>query len=292
MHQGLDVQRRLVGRLAFAAVVIAGIAWPGLAAPQDSTTPATPAAIDPKVVGILRAACDTLAAAQTMSFTAADTYERAARNGQPLYYAVLDHVTLQRPDRLRVIKVGDGIPNEFYYDGKTMMAYVPSEDLVAVADAPPTIDAMLGAALDTAAIYFPFADVIVSRPCEVFDKNLQSAFYVGRSVAVGRTTTDMVAVAGNGVRAELWIGVADHLPRMVRVTYTNEPARAVPDGILGLAAWHADGCDDLCVREGEACQAHDVRASRCDSAAAAPATGMTFAAVVSPGRTVQSAWRR
>ena len=73
-----------------------------------------------------------------MSFTAVDTYERAARNGQPLYYTDKSQVTLQRPDKLRVIKTGDGIPDEFYYDGKTMAAYVPSADLIAVSDAPPT----------------------------------------------------------------------------------------------------------------------------------------------------------
>ena len=37
-----------------------------------------------------------------MSFTALNTYEKAAVNGQPLYYATLNQVTLQRPDRLRV----------------------------------------------------------------------------------------------------------------------------------------------------------------------------------------------
>jgi hypothetical protein len=38
------------------------------------------------------------------------------------------------------------------------VAYVPSEDLVAVADAPLTIDRRVDAAREKAAIYFPFAD--------------------------------------------------------------------------------------------------------------------------------------
>jgi hypothetical protein len=49
---------------------------------------------------------------------------------------------------------------------------------------------------------------------------------VGQSVVVGGTTTDIVAIAGDGLQAELWIGASDHLPRMIRVTYTNEPAHA------------------------------------------------------------------
>ncbi|HME25329.1 MAG TPA: DUF2092 domain-containing protein, partial [Acetobacteraceae bacterium] len=136
-------------------------------APAPTQTPAAsqpeqPPPIEPKAVDALKAACNTLEAAKAMSFTAVSTCEKAARNGQPLFYAALNQVTMQRPDKLRVITVGDGVPNEFYYDGKTMMAYVPSEDLVAIADAPPTIDQMIDAAWDKAAIYFPFADLLMS----------------------------------------------------------------------------------------------------------------------------------
>jgi hypothetical protein len=195
-----------------------------------SATPA-PAAADPierKAMDTLKAACDVLAGAKAMSFTATSTYEKAARNGQPLYYAVQNRVTMQRPDKLRVITPGDRIPDAFYYDGKSVMAYVPSAEVVAIASAPPTIDDMVDFVWNAAAIYFPFVDVILSRPCDVFEhEGLNSAFYVGQSHVVGDTVTDMVAVAADNVQAELWIGVQDHLPRMVRVVYPHEPAHAL-----------------------------------------------------------------
>jgi hypothetical protein len=191
--------------------------------PAADTSP-----IEPKAVEILKAYCDTLGRAKAMSFTALNTYEKAARNGQPLYYTTLNQVTLQRPDKLRVITPGDGVPDEFYYDGKTMMAYVPSEDLVAVTEAPPTIDEMVNTTWEKAAIYFPFADVIASKPCEVFEEHgLNSAFYVGQSKVVAGTTTDMIAIAADNVQGELWIGTDDHLPRMVRAVYPHEPAHAL-----------------------------------------------------------------
>ncbi|MBV8613655.1 MAG: DUF2092 domain-containing protein, partial [Acetobacteraceae bacterium] len=81
---------------------------------------------------------------------------------------------------------------------------------------------------DKAAIYFPFADVLVSKPCAVFEQEgLNSAFYVGQSKIIGGTTTDMIAVAADNIQAELWIGAQDHLPRMVRVVYPQEPAHAL-----------------------------------------------------------------
>ena len=210
--------------------------------PAPGRAPNPPPHIEPKALEILKAACDALTAAKAMSFTAVNTYEKAARNGQPLYHATLNQVTLQRPDKLRVITPGDGVPDEFYYNGKTMMAYVPSEDLVAVADAPPTIDQLIDVAWEKAAIYFPFSDVIVSDPCEVIDKSMTSAFYVGQSKVIGGTTTDMVAVAGEDVQAELWIGVADHLPRLIRVVYPNEPAHSLYQ--TEYSHWHlADKID-------------------------------------------------
>jgi hypothetical protein len=193
---------------------------------QDKPAAPAPANVDPKAVAILKASCAALSAAQTMSFTAVDTYQRAARNGQPLYYTVKNEVTLQRPNKLKVVKVGDGVPDEFYYDGKVVMAYVPSENVVAVADAPPTIDEMLASAWDNAEIYFPFSDVVLSQPCDVYDAGMKSAFYVGQSKVVGGVTTDMIAITLDDTQGELWIGVGDHLPRMIRTNYPSEPARS------------------------------------------------------------------
>jgi hypothetical protein len=196
-------------------------------APAAQAEQAPPApALEPKAIDILKAASQKLASARTMAFTAVSTYERAARNGQPLYYSSIHEVTLERPDKLRVVTPGDGTPDEFTYDGKTMMAYVPSKNVVAVADAPPTLDKLLDEAWEKAAIYFPFSDVLASDPYAELSKTLKSAFYVGRSIAVGGVPTDMIALAGDEVAAEVWIGVADHLPRQIRVVYANEPAHA------------------------------------------------------------------
>ena len=189
--------------------------------------PAPASAIEPKAIELLKAASAALAGAQTVSFDAVATYERAAANGQPLFFSTLSQVTLQRPDKLRVITVGDGTPDEFYYDGKAMMAYIPSADLVAVADAPPTVDKLLEEVWNKAAIYFPFADVLASDPYAELSHNLHSAFYIGQSIVVGGVKTDMIAVAGEEAAGQIWLGAEDHLPRRIAVVYANEPARAL-----------------------------------------------------------------
>ena len=65
-----------------------------------------------------------------------------------------NEVTLQRPDKLRVITSADGPPSGFYYDGKNMVAYAPAEARRHGSGAAHD-DATLKAAFDSAAIYFP-----------------------------------------------------------------------------------------------------------------------------------------
>ena len=145
---------------------------------------------------------------------------------------------MQRPDKLRVITLGDGPPSEFYYDGKTMVAFAPVENLVAVASAPPTIDATLKAAYDYAAIYFPFSDVVVADPYKDMSEGLWLAFYIGQSKVTGGTTTDMVAYANDYVFVQIWIGAEDKLPRMLRAVFRDDPSRLRHQ--LELSNWQLD----------------------------------------------------
>ena len=198
---------------------------------KKATSPAKPAqaisppALEPKALEILKASSDRLAAAHTMAFTAVETYESPSRQGHPLVFVNKSEVTLQRPDKLRVITPGDGPASEFYYNGKTMTAFAPAENLIAVTDAPPTIDAAMEAAYKLSGTYFPFDDLIVADPYKDMAPGLKLAYYIGQSHVVGETTTDMVAYIDNGVFIEAWIGVEDKLPRLIHAVYLDDPAQ-------------------------------------------------------------------
>jgi len=211
---------------------------PGQAGEQIASPAAQPLLMEPRAIDLLKASSARLAAARTMSFTAVVSYEHPSIYGPPLVHTTQSAVTLQRPDKLRVITSGDGPANEFYYNGKTMVAFSPAENLVAVADAPPTIDAMLEAAYRSAAIYFPFADVIVADPWRDIADELDLAFYIGRSNVVGGTTTDMVAYATHGVFIQVWIDTEDKLPRRARAVYRSDPAQLRHQ--IDLSNWQID----------------------------------------------------
>ena len=179
--------------------------------------------LEPRAMDLLKAVSDKLAAAKTMSFTAVASYEYPSKLGPPIVYTTRYDVTMQRPDKLRILIPGDGPASEYYYDGKTAIAYAPAENLAAIAEAPPTIDATLEAAFKKAAIFFPFEDLLVTDPYKAMTNGAILAFYIGPSGVVGGVKTDMLAWANNDVFLQIWIGADDKLPRRIRAMYRADP---------------------------------------------------------------------
>lgn len=236
-----------VGLLAPVAAQTAVAAKP--AATTKATTKATKPApkskapefkmvLEPRAMDLLKAMSEKLASAKTLSFTATASFEFPSKLGPPIVYTTRYDVALQRPDKFRVLMPGDGPASEFYYDGKSMIAYAPAENLAAVADAPPTIDAMLKRAFDSASIYFPFTDVVISDPFAALAGG-KLAFYIGPSGVVGGVKTEMVAWANDDVFLQIWIGADDKLPRRVRAMFSGDPLRLRHD--LELANWQLNG---------------------------------------------------
>ena len=214
-------------------------AAPAKKKPAPRKAPAMVAPVlEPKAIELLKAMSSRLAAAHSMAFTAVITYESPCVYGPALAYTTASEVVLQRPNKLAVITAGDGPASEFYYDGKAMVSFHPAENLVAVADAPPTIDATLKALYDAAGTYFPFTDVIVADPYGDMAPGLKLAFYIGRSRVVGGTTTDMVAYESEGVFVQIWIGAEDKLPRMARAVFYDDPLQLRHQ--VELSRWQLD----------------------------------------------------
>lgn len=210
------------------------------AAPKKAARPApfTPV-LEPRAVELLRTMSQRLAAAKTLQFTAVASYEYPSRLGPPVVYTMRYDVALQQPNQLKIVVPGDGPATEFTFDGKEMVAFAPAENLVAVADAPPTIEGALQKAFDSAAIYFPFTDLLLPDPYGAISAGAILAYVVGPSTVVGGVPTDMVVWANNDVFLQLWIGAEDHLPRRIRAQFRADPRGLRHD--LELSQWQLDG---------------------------------------------------
>jgi hypothetical protein len=167
------------------------------------------------------------------------SYEYPSRLGPPIVYSMRYDVALQRPNQLKIDVPGDGPASEFYWDGKEMIAFAPAENLVAVASAPPTLEGALKQAFDTAAIYFPFTDLLLNDPYAAISPGAVTAFVVGPSAIVGGIKTDMIVWANNDVFLQIWIGTEDKLPRRIRAQFRADPKNLRHD--LELSNWQLDG---------------------------------------------------
>jgi hypothetical protein len=197
------------------------------------------AVLEPRAVELLKGMSARLAAARSLSFTAVASYEYPSRLGPPIVYSMRYDVALQRPNQLKIVVPGDGPATEFYWDGKEMVAFAPAENLVAVASAPPTLEGALKQAFDTAAIYFPFTDLLLSDPYAAISPGAVTAFVVGPSAIVGGVKTDMIVWANNDVFLQIWIGAEDKLPRRIRAQFRADPKKLRHD--LELSHWQLDG---------------------------------------------------
>jgi hypothetical protein len=194
--------------------------------------------VEPRAMDLLKAMSARLAAANSMSFTATVGYEYPSKAGPALVYTMRYDVTMQRPNKLRILMPGDGPASEFYYDGKSMVAYAPVENLAAVADAPPTIEAALLTAFRTAGIYFPFSDLLAADPYAALADGVKLAYVVGPSANVGGTKTEMVVWANDAVHVQAWIGADDKLPRRLRAVFAGDPLGLRHE--MELSNWQLD----------------------------------------------------
>jgi hypothetical protein len=74
-----------------------------MAPPNKSASSEVRPALEPKAIEILKATSNRLAAAHTIAFTGVETYESLSRQDHPLVFVNKSEVTLQRPNKLRVI---------------------------------------------------------------------------------------------------------------------------------------------------------------------------------------------
>jgi hypothetical protein len=233
-----------LGAFTLAAGVDGQTAAPPKAKPRAAAAAKHPPAaafrpvVEAGAMALLKASSERLAAAKTMSFTATVGYEYPSKLGPPIVYTVRYDVALQRPDHLRVLIPGDGPASEFYYDGRTMTAFAPAENLAAIAPAPPTVDAMLLAAYEQAATYFPFTDLVATDPFDALSDGVTTAFYVGTANNVGGVPTDIVAWANADVFMQIWIGRDDKLPRRMRAVFSADPLGLRHD--MMLSDWKLD----------------------------------------------------
>ncbi len=194
--------------------------------------------MDKRALDELKLMSDAIAGAKTVQFQARSMVPIKTPDGIWINLYGTSQVVMQGPDKLFASTAGDFAARDFYFDGKTITTHSPAKNLYAVRAAPATIDAMIEEVRQKDGKSFPYADILISEPYAVMTDGITNAIYIGQSIikplaVPGGVKTNHLAFSNKGVEWQVWIGVEDHLPRLVCATYLDdagEPSYTVEFG--------------------------------------------------------------
>jgi hypothetical protein len=214
--------RKVIGRsapLVLGIICIAGIlAFSSAAQSVESS-------IDPRSDQILKKMCDYLGNLQQFSVHTQNTLEDTLDSGHRVDVEIAADVVISRPDKLRAERKGDVIDQIFFYNGKTLTLYNPSEEVYATERAPGTIEDMLSFARDSLGLIIPVGDLVYRNAYPLLINDVTFSVVIGKSVISG-VTCDHLLFSRPGVDFQVW--VADKgapLPYKYVITDTGSPAR-------------------------------------------------------------------
>jgi hypothetical protein len=207
------------------------------AQPSAQTPQQAKAALTEQAKAALKEMSTTLATARTLRFKVRNLVPMKAPDGDWMTIVGAANVLRGGPDKLCVETGGDLFPFKLIYDGKTVVAFAPAEKIYAQKEAPGTIDQMLEQAAKNGETAFIFGDLVSKDPYAAMTKGLRSARVVGTSVIDG-VETRHVAVHGQQLDWEIWIGTKDRLPRLVTLTDIGEARK--PTQTVQLSDWALD----------------------------------------------------
>jgi hypothetical protein len=180
-------------------------------------------AVDPAATQILQRMTSYLSGLQQFSVHTQNTIEDLLDSGQRVNFDVSTSVIISRPNRLRAERVGDLIDQVFYYDGKTLTLYNPSDKIYATEPAPGTIEGMLDFARESLGLVIPVADLVYRNAFQLLMQDVTIATVVGKAV-VGGVRCDHVIFSRPGVDFQIWVAEGSQpLPRKYVVTDTATP---------------------------------------------------------------------
>jgi len=221
--------RTILGLLLPVLVSIAtALPTPGIAQTND---------VDPEALRLLSRATDYLKGLKQFRVETETTIEAVLSTGQKLQFGHHVSLAVKRPNKLRAERVGELISQTFYYDGTTLSVNLPDMKYYATAQAPPTIEQMLGFARDKLDVIAPASDLVQANAFELLTEGLTSAFVVGKAVVRG-ARCDHVAFRNAEVDWQIWIQEGDKpLPRKFVVTSKRMPQS--PEFAVVLAKWES-----------------------------------------------------
>ena len=179
--------------------------------------------VDPAATQILKRMTDYLGGLKKFSVHTQNTIEDVLDSGQRVDLEVSASVVLSRPNKLRAERKGDLIDQIFYYNGKTLTLYNPSNKVYATEPAPGTIEGMLDFARESLGLVIPASDLVYPNAFPLLMQDVTLAVVVDKTF-IGGVKCDHLLFSRPGVDFQVWVADSGRpLPRKYVVTDTGSP---------------------------------------------------------------------
>ena len=182
--------------------------------------------MDPAALEKLKRMTDFLDGLQQFSVRTQSIIEEMHFSGHRVDYDLAASVTVKRPNKLRAVRTGELMNQRFFYDGKTLTLYSPTEKVYATEPAPDTVEGMINFARETVGILLPSADLLYRNAYPLLIQDLTLAVVVGKTELDG-VKCDHLLFSHPGADFQIWIAEGSQpWPRKYVVTDTDTPAIA------------------------------------------------------------------
>jgi hypothetical protein len=217
-----------IGRAAFVILCLSPIAGAGNAFGQQPVpAPQAKSAtdIDVKAIEALKAMGAYLRTLKTFALRSETTIDEVLDNGQKVQFGGTVDYRVRRPNGLRAEIASDRRHRQFYFNGKTLTQYGPTNGYYASIAAPPTISELLQVLDEKYGVELPLADLFLWGTDKDGLNDIKSAITIGPS-RIGGIECDHYVFRQADVDWQIWIERGKTpLPRKLVITTTSEPAQ-------------------------------------------------------------------
>jgi hypothetical protein len=254
-------------RLTVAAILALTVSW----GCQPAGGPASSTASTPDPMHLLREMSETLARTRQLTFKATRQLDPALAIGGTVKESAEIEVWVSRPQKVRARVVSDNDARTLYADGQRFSLIDEGMKVYAIVPLLGSIDDVVDF-LDTRYGFTPpLAEFLLSDPYTRFSTLIQSSQYKGRE-SVNTIECERVALTGAIADADLWIAIADHLPRRFVATFKDRDGH--PQLRVEFTSWNlAPTLDDSLFVFNPPKDAYEIAMVTTDEANAADAKG-------------------
>jgi hypothetical protein len=184
---------------------------------------------------LLKAMSDYLGAQKAISFDYDVNLELVSTQQQKIALVSSGTLTLNRPDKLHLIRTGGFANVEMVFDGKTLTLLGKNTNLYTQVEAPGTIDQLVDVLRDKYHRPIPAADLLMSDPFKELMPEVNDVKDLGAGVIHG-IECDHLAFRTKDVDWQIWIAQGAR-PYPCRYVITSKKVTGWPQYTLDIWAW-------------------------------------------------------